>query len=113
MPSDLVFSFAELNNETASNTFKVEITGDAGEEFSSVDAIIDAPDATAVAAMTVTSGSASGWEWAMSGFSVTHGSVDSETNQDRMTIGGTITVQTLGSSNVKYTLALDSITNVS
>jgi len=113
MPSDLVFSFAELNNETASNTFKVEITGDAGEEFSSVDAIIDAPDATAVAAMTVTSGSESGWEWAMSGFSVTHGSVDSETNQDRMTIGGTITVQTLGSSNVKYTLALDSITNVS
>tara|TARA_R100001463_G_scaffold38988_1_gene83605 strand:- start:8243 stop:10078 length:1836 start_codon:yes stop_codon:yes gene_type:complete len=113
MPSDLVFSFAELNNETASNTFKVEITGDAGEEFSSVDAIIDAPDATAAAAMTVTSGSESGWEWAMSGFSVTHGSVDSKTNQDRMTIGGTITVQTLGSSNVKYTLALDSITNVS
>jgi len=113
MPSDLVFSFAELNNETASNTFKVEITGDAGEEFSSVDAIIDAPDATARAAMNVTSGSESGWEWAMSGFSVTHGSVDSKTNQDRMTIGGTITVQTLGSSNVKYTLALDSITNVS
>ena len=113
MPSDLVFSFAELNNETASNTFKVEITGDAGEEFSSVDAIIDAPDATARAAMSVTSGSESGWEWAMSGFSVAHGSVDSKTNQDRMTIGGTITVQTLGSSNVKYTLALDSITNVS
>ena len=113
MPSDLVFSFAELNNETASNTFKVEITGDAGEQFASVDAIIDAPDATAVAAMSVTSGSASGWEWGMSGFSIAHSSVLEETNQDRMTIGGTITVQTLGGSNVKYTLALDSITNVS
>ena len=113
MPSDLVFSFAELNNETASNTFKVEITGDVGEEFSSVDAILEAPDATAVAAMSVTSGSASGWEWAMSGFNITHNFVSSETNRDSMVISGTITVQTLGSSSVKYTLALDTITNVS
>jgi hypothetical protein len=113
MPSDIVFSFAELNTETATNTFKVEITGDAGEEFASVDAIGEAPDATARAAMSVTSGSESGWDWAMSGFSIAHSSVLEETNQDRMTIGGTITVQTLGSSDVKYTLALDSITNVS
>ena len=113
MPSDIVFSFAELNNDTASNTFKVEITGDAGEQFASVDAIGEAPDATAVAAMSVTSGSDTGWDWAMSGFNILHSFVSEETNQDRMTIGGTITVQALGAANVKYTLALDSITNVS
>jgi|TARA_R110000822_G_scaffold37355_8_gene104573 hypothetical protein len=111
LPADIVFSFADLS-QRSSRTFKVEVVGDVGETFVSVAATDDAPDATVVAAMSVTAGSASGWEWSLSGFNLVHGGVD-EDGRDRFTMGGTITVQTLGAANVKYAIALDTITNVS
>ena len=113
MPASLVFSFAELTSENATNTWKVSVDGDAGEVFALVAALETAPDATAVAAMSVTAGSDSGWEWGMTGFNIVNNSVNEETNKDNLSVGGTITVQTVGAASVAYTLALDSLTNVS
>lgn len=111
LPADIVFSYSTLS-ERPSRTWKVEVVGDVGETFVSVAATDDSPDATVVAAMAVTAGSASGWEWSLSGFNLIHGGIDSD-GRDRFTMGGTITVQTLGGANVKYAIALDTITNVS
>ena len=113
MPASLIFSFAELTSENANNSWKVSVDGDAGEVFALVAALETIPDATARAAMSVTAGSASGWEWGLTGFNIVNNSVNEETNKDNLSIGGTITVQTLGAASVTYTLALDSITNVS
>jgi len=112
MPDDIVFSYAELHGDNASQEWKALVTGDVGETFASVDAVGDAPDATFVAAMSVTSGSDTGWQWALSGSRITHNAPDSE-GKDSFTIGGVLTIQDLGDANVEYTIALDSLTNVS
>jgi len=109
MPSSIVLNFAELTGENASTEWKASIDGDAGEEF----AVVSETDVAAVAAMSVTSGSASGWEWGLTNFKITVNGVNPETNKDNLTVGGTLTVQTVGGASVQYTIALDSLTNVS
>jgi len=113
MPANLVFSFSELNERTASNTFKASINGDNAQIFAAVSGVEESPDATSVAAMAVSSGSANGWEWNMTGFNIVNNGTNSETNKPNLSIRGTITVQTLGGADVAYAMALDSIINVS
>jgi len=116
MPSNVVFNFADLDSAaTGDNTFKVTISGDVNETFSNVDAFTDAPDSTTTGAMTVTGGSATNWQWGLSGVTATHteGITDQTTGIDTITFGGTLVIQTLGDADVQYTIALDSLFNVS
>lgn len=116
MPADIVFSFADLDSAaTGNNTFKVIISGDVNEEFSNIDAFTDAPDAITMGAMSVTSGSATNWQWGLSGVTAGHteGITDQETGIDTINFGGTLVIQNLGDANVEYTIQLDTLFNVS
>ena len=116
MPADVVFNFADLDSAaTGDNSFKVIISGDVNETFSNVDAFTDAPDATTMGAMSVTGGSATNWQWGLSGVTATHteGITDQQTGIDTINFGGTLVIQNLGDANVEYTIQLDTLFNVS
>lgn len=116
MPADVVFNFADLDSAaTGDNSFKVIISGDVNETFSNVDAFTDAPDATTMGAMSVTGGSATNWQWGLSGVTATHteGITDQQTGIDTINFGATLVIQNLGDANVEYTIQLDTLFNVS
>ena len=116
MPADVVFNFADLDSAaTGDNSFKVIISGDVNETFSNVDTFTDAPDATTMGAMSVTGGSATNWQWGLSGVTATHteGITDQQTGIDTINFGATLVIQNLGDANVEYTIQLDTLFNVS
>lgn len=115
MPANIVFSFADLDSAaTGTNTFKAAFTGDIEETFGMVDAFADAPDATMLAAMSLTSGSADGWQFGITGaqFSSGEGIDNLEEGIDSFTLTGTLQIQSMGDSNVVYQMAIDNLITV-
>jgi len=115
MPANVVFSFANLDAAaTGTNTFKARFTGDVDELFGMVDVFAEAPDATMLAAMSLTSGSATGWQFGITGaqFGSGEGIDNLEEGIDSFTLTGTLQVQSMGDSNVVYQMEIDNLITV-
>jgi len=67
-----------------------------------------------LAAMSLTSGSADGWQFGITGaqFSSGEGIDNLEEGIDSFTLTGTLQIQSMGDSNVVYQMAIDNLITV-